>query len=164
MVNWHDYLIYDQETGVMYWKVRRHNGIYPGDVAGKRNKRRGYIHIWLDGVLHLGHRVAWEINNGEIPDNKVIDHINHVPWDNRMSNLRMVSQIDNMRNNKKSSRNKSGYTGVMWREKEQKWLASITVNRVRVYLGRFEDKEDAIAARKAAEIKYGFHENHGKEL
>lgn len=162
MVNWDEYLRYDQETGIFYWKVKRPNGIFPGDVAGRRNKKRGYIYIWLDGILHLGHRVAWEMNKGEIPEGMVIDHLNHIPWDNRMVNLRVTDQLSNTRNNKKSSRNKSGATGVMWREKEGKWLASITVNRKRVYLGRFIDKGEAIRVRKEAEILYGFHENHGK--
>ena len=102
------------------------------------------------------------MNNGPIPQGKVIDHLNHVPWDNRLPNLRMTTQLSNTRNNKRSSRNKSGVTGVMWREKEGKWLASIIVGRKRIYLGRFIDKDEAIRVRKEAEKLYGFHENHGK--
>lgn len=163
MISWQDYLTYDPDTGLLYWKVKRPKGVYPGDVAGKRCRRRGYVHVWLDGVLYLGHRVAWEMNEGPIPDGMVIDHLDHVPWNNKMDNLRITDQLSNTRNSKRSSRNKSGVTGVMWRKKEAKWLASITVNRKRIYLGRFVKKEDAISARKEAEVLYGFHENHGKE-
>ncbi|ARB11672.1 HNH endonuclease [Pectobacterium phage vB_PatM_CB7] len=162
MLNWDDYFRYDQRTGILYWKVKRPNGISAGDVAGRKDKKRGYIHIWLDGQLYLGHRVAWEMNNGPTLEGRVIDHLNHVPWDNRLPNLRMTTQLSNTRNNKRSSRNKSGVTGVMWREKEGKWLASITVDRKRIYLGRFIDKDEAIRVRKEAEKLYGFHENHGK--
>lgn len=79
MLNWDDYFCYDQRTGILYWKVKRPNGISARDVAGRKDKKRGYIHIWLDGQLYLGHRVAWEMNNGPIPEGMVIDHLNHVP-------------------------------------------------------------------------------------
>lgn len=52
-----------------------------------------------------------------------------------------------------SPNNKSGYAGVTRAGK--KWCARITVNKMRHYLGCFDSKEDAIAAKKAAEIKYG---------
>ena len=39
---------------------------------------------------------------------------------------------------------------------------SIKVNRKDIYLGRFDKFEDAVAARKKAERKHGFHPNHGR--
>ncbi len=43
-----------------------------------------------------------------------------------------------------------------------RWIAYIRVDRVLIRLGSFRNKEDAVAARELAEIKYNFHENHGK--
>jgi hypothetical protein len=48
----------------------------------------------------------------------------------------------------------SGKTGVVMAETPGKWIASITVNKQRIYLGIFTNKEDAIKAREQAELKY----------
>lgn len=63
---------------------------------------------------------------------------------------------------KLDKRNASGMMGVRWLSKSKKWQADIRVNKSFIYLGRWEDKQLAIQARQKAEIKYGFHENHGR--
>ena len=50
--------------------------------------------------------------------------------------------------------NTSGHKGVSWDEKSNKWQAYITVNKKRIHLGRFPNKEDAVEARKLAEQQY----------
>jgi hypothetical protein len=55
---------------------------------------------------------------------------------------------------KLSSRNVSGQTGVGWQEKSGKWIATIQVDKKPKYLGSFENLEDAIAARRQAEVEY----------
>ena len=55
---------------------------------------------------------------------------------------------------KKYKVNTSGIRGVTWIKKAQKWRASITFQEKYIYLGRFENIEDAAAARKEAEEKY----------
>lgn len=57
--------------------------------------------------------------------------------------------------------NKSGYHGVIWDLNNNNWRARIGVEGKTLNLGSFTDKQDAIAARKAAEVKYNFHSNHG---
>lgn len=52
--------------------------------------------------------------------------------------------------------NKSGTVGVSWSNSKQRWRAVITVNRKKIHLGFFENNERAIAAREAANRKYGF--------
>ena len=61
-----------------------------------------------------------------------------------------------MINNEKSklSANTSGHKGVSWDKSRNKWYAYITVNYKLINLGRFSILEDAIEARKKAEIKY----------
>jgi len=59
--------------------------------------------------------------------------------------------------------NTSGVTGVYWNKRDRKWQAMIKVNNKQIHLGYFEGKTEAITARKIAEIKYGFHPNHGKQ-
>lgn len=48
----------------------------------------------------------------------------------------------------------SGVRGVSWSPKLGKWRAQIMLDRKQIYLGVYEKKEDAIAARKAAEVRY----------
>ena len=50
--------------------------------------------------------------------------------------------------------NNSGVTGVSWHKRDNIWEARITLNKKQIYLGRFENFEDAIKARKEAEEKY----------
>ena len=106
------------------------------------------------------HRLIWFYQTGEWPDQ--IDHINGVRYDNRWCNLRNVSAAENSKNRKRRNDNASGDTGVFWRKDRNKWRAQIQVAGNFKHLGYFDSLEDAVAARKMAEIKYEFHENHGR--
>lgn len=88
------------------------------------------------------------------PKDKVIDHINGNPLDNRRCNLRICTQAENLRNSKLCINNVSGHTGVCWEKRSQKWSAEIQINGKSIKLGRFAKKEDAVKKRKEAEIKY----------
>ncbi len=92
-----------------------------------------------------------------------IDHINGVRTDNRIGNLRSVTSRENSRNLKLPTNNTSGRIGVMWSGRDSKWLAVIQVDGGKKHLGYFDNFEDASNARKAAELKYDFHENHGRD-
>lgn len=162
-------LDYDPDTGELRWRSRPRdefpslrewaawNGKCAGKVAGSTSGR-GYRAVKCDGILSYAHRVIWVHVYGEIPD--TIDHINGIRDDNRLANLRSVSHRDNMRNQPRHKTNTSGVTGVV--RCGNKWTARIRTYDHNHYLGIFEDKNDAIAARKAAEVKYGFHPNHGR--
>lgn len=50
--------------------------------------------------------------------------------------------------------NKSGVTGVWYDSRRNKWCAEIMLRRKKIFLGRYENKEDAIKARHIAEEKY----------
>ena len=99
---------------------------------------------------------------------QVVDHINQDSCDNRLSNLRDVTRAENQRNQSMSKLNTSGVCGVVERKgvKGSTWRAQIGKIKddggyTTAYLGSFKTKEKAIAARKAAEVKLGFHKNHG---
>jgi AP2 domain len=89
------------------------------------------------------------------PD-KQVDHVEHDTLDNRKSKLNVVTTAENCQNRRKFSTNTSGYTGVTWDKSRGKWVASIVVNYKRKNLGRYDDKDEAIRARRAAEYEY-FH-------
>lgn len=108
------------------------------------------------------HRVVWEEANGPIPEGLDIDHINGDTRDNRLSNLRVVTHSDNLKNCKRRTDNKSGVTGVRWDKVRSKWAVQITSQGNKLALGRFDDWFEAVCARKSADNYYGFHENHGR--
>lgn len=147
-----DLLDYDPETGAFTWKVR--NGIcFPGDKAGAVNKHRGYEYIGLANRRLLSHRLAWLYVYGEWPEGQ-IDHINRVKTDNRIANLRLATQSENGQNTKLSRSNKSGHKGVIWYKRDQNWRAFLTIEKKVLHLGYFQNLDDAVAARKAAEAQY----------
>lgn len=81
-----------------------------------------------------------------------IDHINKKKSDNRKKNLRYCSRIENDRNRGVYSTNNSGVTGVHFDKRRNRWVASITYNNKRIFIGRFYSKEDAIKARLEREV------------
>ena len=87
------------------------------------------------------------------PEGKVIDHMNGNILDNRRCNLRICTIRENSMNTKVSKNNKLGVLGVS-KTKQGKYRARIMVNRKEIRLGNFDKLEDAIKARKEAEIKY----------
>ena len=165
-------LEYDQQTGALTWlrRPREHfataqawknfNTRFAGVGAGSPNNE-GYVHIKISGRLHKAHRLAWLITHREWPYGQ-IDHINHNRSDNRLDNLRVVTNQQNTYNQKKRKTNASGFTGVGWHKRICKWQAQIQADGKKVCLGYFENIEAAVAARKAAEENFGFHPNHGQ--
>lgn len=107
------------------------------------------------------HRVIWLMVHGSFPDSDT-DHENGTQTDNRLSNLRACFHAENGKNRKRNSNNRSGAMGVYWHKLIQKWCAKIKVNGRDKHLGSFTNKVDAIAARAAADIRYGYHYNHGR--
>lgn len=90
----------------------------------------------------------------DVPDGMYIDHINHNTCDNRKKNLRIVTSSQNSFNRRMQSNNTSGITGVFYAKDRNKWRAFIKIGEKQTYLGQFDNKEDAIKARKEAEEKY----------
>lgn len=144
-------LSYDPESGIFRWTTENKNGLQ-FQPAGFVNSY-GYVHIWISGKRHLAHRLAWLYVFGEFPVG-VIDHINRNKADNRLCNLREVSQRENLENVVKARRNnKSGLLGAYFDTCKGRWVARITVKGRKVRLGYFGSAEDAHSAYMAAKRK-----------
>lgn len=76
--------------------------------------------------------------------------------DNRKDNLELKTIADNARNRSLSKVNTSGKTGVHWSKAKQRWSSYICVDYKNIYLGDYEEFENAVEARLAAEEKYGY--------
>jgi hypothetical protein len=132
---------YNPETGKIY-------GIRGKELISKHIA--GYILIYLSDYNKkehslLGHQFAWYWVNKECV--KCIDHINGVRDDNRICNLRSVTNQQNHFNRKTAK-------GYHWVKSKNKWRAQITVNYKKIHLGLFEKEEDALATYLEAKEKY----------
>lgn len=164
-------LTYDPATGELRWKPRpadwftkaseakRWNARYAGQIAGTLDSK-GHRQIRLNGRLEMAHRIAWRMSTGEWPKDE-IDHEKGNGDDNRLGNLREVSHSRNCRNQKLRNTNTSGTMGVH-QTKRGRWVARIGTDAGRKHLGVFDTKEEAVAARRAAERKHEYHQNHGR--
>lgn len=169
----HQLLRCDAEAGKLYWKPRplelfpdaRSHKIWNTKFAGKEafytlDISLGYLMGSIFNKRYYAHRVIWAMYYGEWPTEQ-IDHINHHRNDNRIPNLRGVSKTVNSQNRPLSRANKSGFCGVCYIPSRNKWGASIQANGKYVFLGEHLTKAEAIDARMKANVKYGFHQNHG---
>lgn len=84
---------------------------------------------------------------------KNYDHIDRNTLNNRKYNLRPATVQENARNRSTRSDNTSGFIGV-YKAGESNWKAIISYNKKLIYLGYFDNKEDAIIARLKAEKEY----------
>lgn len=83
------------------------------------------------------------------------DHLNRDKLDNRLENLRATTRSLNKFNVGLIATNTSGMKGVRWDASRGKWFAFITIMRKMYNLGRFDNVEEALDARKRAESKLG---------
>jgi hypothetical protein len=158
----------DLENGIVTWKKAR-GGTKVGEPVGallkSKNTTYRLVCITLDGKtkLYKLHRILVALREGREISDLYVDHIDGNGLNNRSDNLRLATQQENQKNRKLNSNNLSGYSGVYWNKAKQKWRACIKVDGKEIHLGYFDKLEDAVAARQQAEIKYGYHENHGRQ-
>ena len=169
---------YDPTTGKLCWLVakpemfksgKRHsaetrcaiwNSKYSGRLALQyRDKSRPYAYGDIFGRKYYAHRVAFALMTGRWPE--VIDHIDGNKSNNCWSNLREVTRSQNMQNTCLRADNTSGHVGVSFDAKRGLWSSEIYVNGKKQFLGRYADKNDAIAARIDAQLSAGFSLRHG---
>lgn len=151
---------YEPDTGELFWVLPTANRVKKGDRVGYKSSD-GYMYFGFKGKTLKVHRAAYLMYYGYLPEQ--IDHIDHNRINNKIENLRSSSPKDNSRNHTLQKNNTSGQVGVTWSKSRKKWVAMIWNNSKPIYIGRFINKEDAIKARKEAEVKYGYHTNHGRQ-
>lgn len=100
------------------------------------------------------HREIMRITIGCDLNGIQVDHQDGDRLNDRRSNLRIATHADNMRNRGKQENNTSGHPGVSWHKRDKVWQSQISVNDKTIHLGLFTDLQDAIVARRAAEIQH----------
>jgi hypothetical protein len=94
---------FDYRDGRLFW---RHNTSRrsAGDEVGVLDKKTGYRVGCLNYIRFVIHRVVWVWHHGAIPDGMVVDHIDRNKENNRVENLRLVSETLSIHN--RSMKNK----------------------------------------------------------
>jgi len=149
-------LNYNPDTGEFTWLKTNSITVKIGDIAGTIDTNK-YRRIGINGKRYMAHRLAWLYMTGNFPEN-YIDHINHNPDDNAISNLREATPSQNNSNAKVKKNNASGYKGVEIDKKNKNYRANIWHNNKNIYLGKFDTAELAHKAYciKAKELKGQF--------
>lgn len=99
------------------------------------------------------HRIVFAINSGFDPFPLEVDHIDRNTLNNSPNNLRTAKREENARNKNTPLNNTSSVRGVTWCKRTKRWMAQIGHMRKCVFLGRFENFDDAKNARINAELK-----------
>ncbi|WP_447547032.1 HNH endonuclease, partial [Salmonella enterica] len=131
---------YNKDNGLFFRNTGR--GSYKREWTAGTRQTNGYMFFIIDGKKYLAHRLAFLLVHGRYPDG-VIDHINGVRNDNRIENLRDVSQGQNTKNVKVSLARKMKFAGYHFDSSTGLWAAEAKVKRKRYHLGRFNSKEEA---------------------
>lgn len=138
-------LSYDPATGWFIWVTSARPG-WAGKRAGYK-MNNGYRMITINDHAVLEHRLAWFIMSGAWPSGE-IDHDNRVRDDNRFSNLLDGTKADNQANASVRHDSSSGYQGINWNKRAQKWVCRLQRNGKRYCVGYFDSVEAALDARR----------------
>lgn len=156
-----------EDHRILGWSVKavkRWNTVNAGQEAGyifTTTSGTKVSQVRVLGKLYYTHRLIYKLVTGNEPE--LIDHINGNPLDNRIENLRSVSNQENSKNAKRSKHNTSGVTGVSWSKSAKKWEAYIWKDCKKINLGVYSCLEEAKRVRLAAQEELEYHENHGRK-
>lgn len=142
-------LEYDPLTGEFTWI----SGHFKGKIAGTTTSN-GYVQINISGHFYLAHRLAYLYMTGKWPVQ--IDHKDEYRSNNKWENLRNATHSQNKMHTPIQINNTSGYKGVTYDARRNKYAANIKRDNVSRFLGYFDMPEDAYQAYvEAASILHG---------
>lgn len=102
------------------------------------------------GTDQQGRRVLMHRLILDAPEGMEVDHINRDGLDNRRSNLRLVTTLQNAQNRPSQLNGNSRYRGVYHRRDRHTWCAQVRLNGRIAYRENFQDEESAALAAAAA--------------
>lgn len=171
------FLRYEVATGALFWLPRVAGTpygewevteitakIFNKKCAGKRAERwnrQNYGRVRLFKVDFQASRIAWALSCGVWPALQ-LDHIDGDPQNNRLENLREVTHRENCMNRKTRIDCPTSYTGIRPNRNRRGWDVRIGVKGREIFIGRYDEFDEAVKARLKAEQEHGFHPNHGR--
>lgn len=136
----------------LYWKKKcsRMSRAKIGSIAGNISQN-GYVVVKFRNQEYKVHNLIWNWHYGKITDNVTIDHINRIRHDNRLTNLRLATWSDQIKNTNLRKNNTCGHKHINpCKAAKGKLMVRFTHNGKRIYLGLFDDIDSAITARDKA--------------
>jgi hypothetical protein len=128
------------EDGKLYW-LETGTGRKAGAIGYVEN--HGYRRVKIEGIRYLVHRLVWLFFHGVMPEN-MIDHIDGNRDNNRVENLREVTNAENLQNQTKAmNTNLTGFLGVSFKPHFNKYIARIRKDGKLTHLGSFNTAEEA---------------------
>ena len=125
-LDWNNLFYY--KNGKLYNKIPRGRSVKANTEAGKIDSH-GYRDVRVKGINYRVHRIIWTMLKGNIPEGKVIDHINSKKLDNRIENLQVVTTSFN---------NKRRDIGKGWYFRNGVYEAQKNFNSKKYHLGRYK--------------------------
>lgn len=114
----------------------------------------GYVLCYYLNKEFQMHRYLMDLAKYDKVEDIIVDHKDGNRIDNRKNNLRVCERKHNPKNARLYDNNTSGHKGVSWLSRLNKWQVSIQCDKKNIYLGVYEDFDEAVQVRKEAEIKY----------
>lgn len=145
--------LFDYRDGELIWKNHYFKTLI-GEVAGGIGKS-GYRQIKISYRLYSAHRLICIFHNGDIPENLVVDHIDRNKLNNKIENLRLITQQEN-------TFNRNDARGCYFNKNANKWQAQIGMNGKLISIGYFTNKAEAHSAYITAKKKYHIIKEHQK--
>ena len=136
--------LFEYDDGVLKHKLARRR-VKVGSAVGHITSQ-GYLKTTIYGKRYFVHRLLWIMFNSSIDRDLVIDHINKDTLDNRIENLRLVTQQENMQNSKGK--------GYYFDKRHNTYNARIRINGGRIHLGCFKKEHEARLTYLNAKDKY----------
>ena len=137
-------LQYDPETGSIIWLIATNNSTKVGSEAGWKTIQ-GYRRLRINTVLYQAHRIAWFLYYGSMPSDQ-IDHINGVRGDNRITNLRVVTNRENGQNMSIHREGRLPGTYKIKKCRTKPWVARAKINGKNIHIGCYPTEIEAYNA------------------
>jgi hypothetical protein len=129
--------VFNYENGALHWKIKP-RGWGKKELRAGESGTRGYRNIGILGQSYREHRLIWIFHNGDICQHLIVDHINKDTRDNRIENLRTITQSQNLYNS-----DRKGFY-IDERLKKNKYIGQISVNGKHITKG-FDEEWKAVA-------------------
>jgi hypothetical protein len=122
----------------------------------------GYVFIRVGASMVGLHRVVWEHHHGETLGDRLVDHEDGNPSNNKIANLRVATYKINAENRHRPQTNNvtTGVKGVSLDRRRGKYRACIAVNSRNFHLGYFDTIEQAALAYAEGARKHHLHNPH----
>lgn len=169
-------LDYCPKSGKLYWKASRPSSHFSrhstyllyltrfaGNEAGgiRKGRKTEYKSVFICNSHYKAHRLAYALVKQCWPDGD-IDHLDGNGLNNRISNLRVVSNTENAKNTRAHENNVSGITGVHWDVRKKRWIAQGNIGGKRTQIASSKNKDEVIKARQLFEEEHGYSARHGE--